>query len=64
MTANLWAAAGALIGGLLGYVVLFNLVAKGNPQAGLPFLNSGAILGYLAAYGLAYGSFGLDMLGL
>lgn len=64
MTANLWAAAGALIGGLLGYLVLFSLVAKGNPQAGLPFLNSGAVLGYLAAYALAYGSVGLEMLGL
>ena len=58
MTANLWAAAGAMIGGLLGYLVLFRCVMKGKPQAGLPFLNSGAILGYLAAYALAYGTIG------
>jgi presenilin-like A22 family membrane protease len=64
MTANLWAAAGAMIGGLLGYLVLFRFVMKGKPQAGLPFLNSGAILGYLAAYALAYGTIGLEMLGL
>ena len=37
---------------------------RGKPQAGLPFLNSGAILGYLAAYALAYGTIGLQMLGL
>jgi presenilin-like A22 family membrane protease len=64
MTANLWAATGAMIGGLLGYLVLFRFVMRGKPQAGLPFLNSGAILGYLAAYALAYGTIGLQMLGL
>lgn len=64
MTANLWAAVGAMLGGLLGYLVLFRYVLRGRPQAGLPFLNSGAILGYLVAYALAYGSIGLGMLGL
>lgn len=64
MTANLWAAAGATIGGLVGYLVLFRFVMRGKPQAGLPFLNSGAILGYLVAYALAYGTVGLAMLGL
>ncbi|MDW5563275.1 MAG: presenilin family intramembrane aspartyl protease PSH [Methanomassiliicoccus sp.] len=64
LTANLWAATGAMIGGLLGYLVLFRIVMRGNPQAGLPFLNTGAILGYLAAYALAYGTVGLSMLGL
>lgn len=64
LSANLWAAAGAMIGGLVGYLVLFRIVMGGKPQAGLPFLNSGAILGYLAAYALAYGSVGLEMLGL
>ncbi len=64
MTANLWAAAGAMIGGLVGYLVLFRFVMRGKPQAGLPFLNSGAILGYLVAYALAYGTVGLAMLGL
>ncbi|OPY29472.1 MAG: Signal peptide peptidase [Methanomassiliicoccales archaeon PtaU1.Bin030] len=64
MTANLWAAAGAMIGGLLGYLVLFRYVLRGRPQAGLPFLDTGAIAGYLIAYALAYGEIGLGMLGL
>lgn len=64
MTANLWAAAGAMIGGLLGYLVLFRYVLRGRPQAGLPFLDTGAIAGYLIVYALAYGEIGLGMLGL
>ena len=39
---------GAMLGTLAGYVVLFMLVMKGKPQAGLPFLNSGVILGFFA----------------
>nr|AIE98515.1 hypothetical protein, containing DUF1119 domain [uncultured marine group II/III euryarchaeote KM3_05_H10] len=38
---------GALIGGLVGYFVLMTYVAMGRPQAGLPLLNGGSILGYL-----------------
>jgi presenilin-like A22 family membrane protease len=38
---------GAMLGTLVGYAVLFALVMKGKPQAGLPFLNSGVILGFL-----------------
>jgi presenilin-like A22 family membrane protease len=38
---------GAMLGTLAGYAVLFALVMKGKPQAGLPFLNSGVILGFL-----------------
>jgi presenilin-like A22 family membrane protease len=52
------------VGGLLGYLVLFRYVLRGRPQAGLPFLNTGAIAGYLIAYALAYGEIGLGMLGL
>ncbi len=40
---------GALIGTLVGYVALMLLVLKGRPQAGLPFLNTGAIIGFLIA---------------
>ncbi len=40
---------GALIGTLVGYVVLMMFVLKGRPQAGLPFLNTGAIAGFLIA---------------
>jgi presenilin-like A22 family membrane protease len=42
-------ALGAAIGTLAGYVALMLLVLKGKPQAGLPFLNSGAIAGLLIA---------------
>ncbi len=37
----------AAVGTLLGYVVLMAVVMKGKPQAGLPFLNTGAIIGYV-----------------
>lgn len=39
---------GAMIGTLAGHAVLSVLVMKGKPQAGLPFLNSGVILGFFA----------------
>jgi len=39
---------GAMLGTLAGYFSLTILVMKGNPQAGLPFLNSGVILGFFA----------------
>ncbi len=41
-------ALGAALGTIVGFVALMLLVARGNPQAGLPFLNTGAILGYAA----------------
>lgn len=37
---------GAILGTLVGYLALAYLVMKGKPQAGLPFLNSGVILGF------------------
>ncbi|MHB8632499.1 MAG: presenilin family intramembrane aspartyl protease PSH [Thermoplasmatota archaeon] len=44
-----WPALGAAAGTVAGYVVLMSFVLKGNPQAGLPLLNGGAILGFLVA---------------
>ena len=41
-------ALGAMIGTIIGFAVLSMLVMKGKPQAGLPFLNSGVIIGYIA----------------
>lgn len=39
---------GAIIGSIIGFFALGIFVMKGKPQAGLPFLNSGVILGYVA----------------
>ncbi len=36
-----------LAGTLIGFLVLMTFVIKGKPQAGLPLLCSGAILGYV-----------------
>ncbi len=41
-------AIGAIIGTFVGFAVLMGLVIRGKPQAGLPFLNGGVILGYVA----------------
>ncbi len=49
---------GTMIGILVGFSILMRFVMKGNPQAGLPLLNSGAILGYMITYILVYGDFG------
>jgi presenilin-like A22 family membrane protease len=44
-------AAGALVGALVGFFFLMREVAKGEPHAGLPLLNGGAVAGFfLAAY--------------
>ena len=46
---------GTLVGGLLGYIALMTQVARGRPQAGLPLLNGGSILGYLVSGTIALG---------
>ena len=48
---------GALVGSLIGFTVLMSFVLKGKPQAGLPLLNGGAILGFLI---MAFVTGGLD----
>lgn len=45
-------AAGAAIGTFIGLAVLLRMVFSGQPQAGLPPLNGGAILGFLAGCAL------------
>ncbi|MFA5295632.1 MAG: presenilin family intramembrane aspartyl protease PSH [Methanoregulaceae archaeon] len=45
-------ALGAMIGSVIGLSLLLTVVQKGKPQAGLPPINGGAILGFLAGYGL------------
>jgi presenilin-like A22 family membrane protease len=47
---NLLVALGTLLGSLVGYAGLMALVNRGNAQAGLPFLNGGAIAGYVLAF--------------
>ncbi len=52
---NVWIAIATVVGSLLGFLFLMRFVLRGNPQAGLPLLNGGAVLGFLLANILAYG---------
>ncbi len=49
-----------LLGSLIGYTVLMRFVLKGNPQAGLPLLNGGAILGYVTSVLILFGDLGIS----
>ncbi len=56
ITSNgLFIALSVLLGTLLGFTVLMAVLVKGKPQAGLPYLCSGAILGYLASSYILFG---------
>lgn len=57
LSAPLVVAAGTIIGAVSGMLVLMRFVLKGNPQAGLPFLNSGAIIGYMLTYLAVYNNY-------
>jgi presenilin-like A22 family membrane protease len=57
--ANLWTALAAIVGSLVGYALLMRAAMSGNPQAGLPFLNGGALGGYILAYLLLFHQLGL-----
>jgi len=46
-----------LAGTLIGFLLLMTFVLKGKPQAGLPLLCSGAILGYLISSYVLYNAF-------
>jgi len=52
--APLLVALGSIIGALIGMIFLTRFVLKGKPHAGLPLLNSGAILGYMISYFIIY----------
>ncbi len=43
-------AIGAILGSIVGLLFLLRLVGQGKPQAGLPPLNGGAIIGFLIAF--------------
>jgi presenilin-like A22 family membrane protease len=47
---------GSMIGTLIGFFILMRFVLKGNPQAGLPLLCGGAILGYIITSLLFHGT--------
>jgi presenilin-like A22 family membrane protease len=44
-----------MLGTLFGFIALMASVVKGKPQAGLPYLCSGAILGYLISSYILFG---------
>jgi presenilin-like A22 family membrane protease len=50
-------AVSVMLGTLLGLVMLTPFTLKGKPQAGLPFLCTGAIIGYLLGSFLIFGAF-------
>ena len=47
-------AAATIVGGLAGFAALMRYVLKGRPQAGLPLLNTGAILGFAISYFIVF----------
>ncbi|OGS48549.1 MAG: hypothetical protein A3K68_00030 [Euryarchaeota archaeon RBG_16_68_13] len=58
---NAVVALSTILGSLIGFGILMRFVLRGNPQAGLPLLNGGAITAFALSYVLVYGdlSFGL-----
>ncbi|MFQ6012745.1 MAG: presenilin family intramembrane aspartyl protease PSH [Thermoplasmata archaeon] len=58
---NLLVALATVVGTLLGFALLMRFVLSGRPQAGLPLLNTGAILAYLTSYYLLYRNLGFGI---
>jgi presenilin-like A22 family membrane protease len=54
VSGNLLVALGTILGSVIGFALLMRYVLKGNPQAGLPLLNGGAIAGYAISYLLVF----------
>ena len=52
---GLFVALSVMLGTLIGFAVLMSVVIKGKPQAGLPYLCSGAILGYMVSSFILFG---------
>ncbi len=55
-------AAGCLAGALVGFLLLMRLTSRGKPQAGLPLLNTGTILGFLLSYLLVFQNLGFGFI--
>lgn len=58
---HLVVALGTLLGSVFGFVALMRFVLRGKPQAGLPLLNGGAIIGYAIFYVLVFGELSLGI---
>ena len=58
---NILVALFTLVGCVVGFAVLMRFVLKGNPQAGLPLLNGGAIGGYIVSVLMIYGDLQLKV---
>ncbi|MGQ0797031.1 MAG: presenilin family intramembrane aspartyl protease PSH [Methanobacteriota archaeon] len=54
--AGVTVALATLVGTVVGFAILMRFVLSGNPQAGLPLLNGGAITGFFVAHVAVYGS--------
>ena len=50
-----------LIGSMVGYTILMRYVLGGRPQAGLPLLNAGAILGFAVGYFIVFRDLGMGI---
>ena len=48
-----------MLGSVVGFFILMIFVLSGRPQAGLPLLNGGAIIGYLFGALIFEGNLGL-----
>lgn len=59
---DLLVALGCLVGAFTGFLLLMRLTSKGRPQAGLPLLNTGTIIGFLVTYLLVFHNFGFGFL--
>src|SRR5436309_4023703 len=57
LPAYLFIAFATMVGALMGFTILMRFVMRGNPQAGLPLLNGGAIAGSLISFALVFGSY-------
>ena len=55
-TPSLTLAIGTVIGSLVGFSILMRYVLRGNPQAGLPLLNGGALAGFFITNFLVFGT--------
>ena len=60
--ANLMVALGTIVGSFIGYLLLMRLVYRGNPQAGLPLLNGGALAGFALTYIIVFQDLGLGII--